>query len=148
MAVGGVSEIVVRKTRAMAKAVSDEGPLIALAKSSKSILESEARSDMGGDMALSNWRRGKPVQVRIRDDIKQRGHVGYLKIAPRPIGPMQVITHGRKAGVSNRRKSRGRGYGPSAGKGTWTRGKAQVTRDGTRIIRQEGIKSVVKAFRS
>jgi len=143
-----VAATIARKVQAMSKAVVDNGPLIGLARQSKRILESEASKDMGGDMALSNWRRGKPVQVRIRDDITVRGAVSELKITPRPIGPMQVITHGRKAGVSNRRKSKGRGYGSSAGKGTWTRGKDRVTREGTRTLRREKVKSVAKAFRS
>jgi hypothetical protein len=148
VAAGGVSTTVVRKSRAMVKAVTDQGPLIGLAKRSKETLASEARRDMGGDMGLSNWRPGKPIQVKIRDDIKELGHVSHLKITPRPFGPMAVITHGRKGGVSSRRKSRGRSYGSSAGKGTWTRGKQRVTRDGTRILRQESTKSVVRAFRS
>jgi hypothetical protein len=145
-----VAAVVARKMLAMEKAATSRGPLIGLAKRSKAILEVEARKDMGGDTALSNWRRSKPVQVRIRDDItSERGDVVQkLRITPRPIGPMAVITHGRKAGVSSRRKSRGRRYGSTRGKGTWVRGRTRVEREGTRIMRQEKAKSVVSAFRS
>jgi hypothetical protein len=134
---------------AMEKAATGRGPLIGLAKRSKAILEAEARKDMGGDTALSNWRRGKPVRVRVRDDfVSQSGDtVQVLKMTPRPLGPMQVITHGRKAGVSTRRKSRGRRFGSSRGKGTWVRGRDRVFREGTKKLRREKASSVIQAFR-
>jgi hypothetical protein len=145
-----VAEAVARKMVAMEKAATGRGPLIGLAKRSKAILEAEARKDMGSDLALSNWRRGKPVRVRVRDDfISERGDVVQsLKFTPRPLGPMQVITKGRKAGVSTRRKSRGRRYGSSRGKGTWDRGRDRVFREGSRNLRREKRADVIRAFKS
>lgn len=145
-----VAATVARKMQAMEKAVTSRGPLIGLAKRSKVILEAEARRDMGGDTALSNWRRSKPVRVRMRDDIttEQGDAVQRLWFYPRPGGPMRVISDGRKAGVSTRRKSRGRRYGSSRGKGTWERGRSRVFREGPRLLRKEKKSSVVRAFRS
>jgi hypothetical protein len=136
--------IVIRKMQALEKSVTGKGPMIGVAKWSKQILESEARKDMGADMALSNWRRSKPVKVRVRDDFISPQE---LKITPRPVGPMQVITHGRSAGVSNRRKTKGRPISSSRGKGTWTRGRVRVERDAPRQLSREYIKSAVAAFR-
>jgi hypothetical protein len=145
-----VAAVVARKMRAMEKAVTGRGPLIGLARRSKTILEAEARRDMGGDTGLSNWRRGKPVQVRMRDNIiTSAGDAEQtLKITPRPIGPMSVITYGRKAGVSSRRKTKGRRYGSSRGKGTWVRGRDRVYAEARRNLRREKVQSVTRAFKS
>jgi hypothetical protein len=145
-----VAAVVARKMQAMEKAATSRGPLIGLAKRSKVILEAEARKDMGADIALSNWRRSKPVRVRMRDDItsEQGDAVQRLWFYPRPAGPMRVISDGRKAGVSSRRKSRGRRYGSSPGKGTWDRGRARVFREGPRLLRKEKTTSITRAFRS
>ena len=139
-----VADAVGRKMVSLEKAVTGRGPLIGVAKTTKRTMEFEARKDMGGDMALSNWRRGRPVRVRIRDDFTGPQE---MRITPRPIGPMQVITHGRKAGVSTRRRSRGRPISSSRGKGTWTRGRSRVQRDAPKVFRREQMKSVVAAFR-
>jgi hypothetical protein len=144
-----VAAVVARKMQAMEKAATSRGPLIGLAKRSKAILEAEARKDMGGDTALSNWRRKKPVQVRMRDDIlSERGDiVQTLRLYPRPAGPMRVITDGRRAG---RKRKRGRNYvwRATQGKKTWRRGTTRVEREGTKNLRREKAKSVVAAFKS
>lgn len=138
-----------RTMLATERAVKSKTPLYKTIQASKTILESEARKDMGGNLSLSNWRRGKPVNVRIRDDWKNVGGDAELAsmITPRPIGPMVVMTHGRNAGVSNRRKSRGRPYPGSRGKGTWTRGRTKVYQQVPTIFRREQIKLVANAFR-
>lgn len=149
------SVIVAKKMEATVKAVTGRGPLIGVIKHSKSLLESELAKDMGRDLALSNWRRGRPVRVRVRDDFVRAGgalvggsDVVAVKITPRPIGPAAVITHGRAAGVSTRRKSRGRRYPASRGKGSWTRGRTRVYSDAPRRFTTEKRKAVVEAFKA
>jgi hypothetical protein len=130
---------------ALEKAVKSRRPLVATVIKSKMVLTAEASGDMGGDMSLSNWRRGRPVTVRIRDKFTGEQEV---TITPSPIGPMKVITHGRKAGVSARRRSSGRRYGASAGKGTWDRGRNRVYTTVPKTFRTEQMREVAKAFKS
>lgn len=144
----GVAAQVAQTMTRLEKAVTSRSPLFKTINASKKMLEAEGRKDMGSDLALSNWRRGRPVRVRIRDNWVDRAGVNEQAsmITPRPIGPMVVMTHGRKPGVSNRRKSRGRRYPGSRGKGTWTRGRDRVYREAPRIFKQHQVRDVVSAF--
>lgn len=134
-----VAATVGRKMVALERSVTGKGPMISTVRKSKRTLEAKSRPDMGGDLALSNWRRSRPVRVRIRDSI---GRDSTAKITPLPIGPMKVITVGRKAGVS-----RGRRYSSSRGKGTWFRARDAASSDASKVFRREQIKDIAKAFK-
>jgi hypothetical protein len=71
------------------------------------------RGDIG-DESLSNWRPGRPISMRTRFVVKG----GTIELTPqgRAIGPWTVLHRGRRAGISRR----GRRYGGSSGRGTWS----------------------------
>ena len=100
----------------IAKELTDERLLNAVGMEGKRIGADEIRADAGGDTSMSNWRRGRPINLAPRFDLKGTDAV---EIAPRPRarGPVRVLTSGRRAGVSRR----GRPVSASTGKGTWDR---------------------------
>jgi len=100
------------KSEAMLKAVGMEG---------KKIGTDQIRSDTGGDARMTNWRRGRPINLTPRFDIKSDTSV---EIAPpgRARGPVRVLTDGRQAGTSRR----GRPVSSSRGKGTWSAAAAEM----------------------
>lgn len=90
------------------------------------------RGDIG-DTSMSNWRRGRPIDIGAR--FKDDGPDAIVILpASRSGGPMRVLEEGRKAGGSHdlilvgkarkdgtrRAKSRGRNQGATSGKNTWT----------------------------
>jgi hypothetical protein len=72
------------------------------------------RGDIG-DTSMSNWRRGRPIQIAARYDFVNASAI-QVKPTPRSIGPMSVLESGRSGGVSKR----GRRYSGSRGKRTWS----------------------------
>ena len=70
------------KSEAMLKAVGMEG---------KKIGSDQIRSDTGGDARMTNWRRGRPINLTPRFDVKSDTS---LENAPpgRPRGPVRVLT--------------------------------------------------------
>ena len=86
-----------------------------------------------GDHSMSHWRRGSPIQIEARFDVKSDSEVEVMP-SPRSRGPWRVLEEGRKPGgafdlvqVGRRRKdgtrrgkSRGHNQGATAGKGTWS----------------------------
>lgn len=95
----------------------------------------------GGDLSLSNWRRGRPVNLGVRFDTVS---AQTLEIGPRPRGrgPVRVLTEGRKAGVSKR----GRPVSASRGKGTWDRASAEMERELPDVARKHTSKVLRKHF--
>jgi len=142
-----VAATVGRKMAALEKSMTGKGPIIGLAKKSKALIETEVRRDAGGDLAMSNWRRSKPIQIKARDTILD-GPGLLIEPQARARGPMRVLNDGRIAGVSERRRSLGRRYPASRGKGTWTRGRKKVEDNATKTLRREYRASTFRAFRS
>jgi hypothetical protein len=96
-----------------------------------------------GDLSMSNWRRGRPIQVTGRFDVE--GDSLIISPAARAIGPMRVLEDGRRAGTARGRRGRpGRRVSSSRGKSTWS--------DAVRIMEREVpgriAKQVNKAIRS
>lgn len=94
----------------------------------KTIATDEVRSALG-DTSMSNWRRGRPIQITSRFDVKGPTSV---EIAPnrRAAGPMRVLTDGRRAGVSRK----GRRYGATRGRGTWDRAEQKMQDDLPKVM--------------
>jgi hypothetical protein len=110
-----------------------------------------------GDMSMSNWRRGSPIQITARYDV--RGDTVEVTAAPRARGPFTVLEEGRRAGAATdlvlvgrvrkksgtrRAKSRGRGQGATAGKNTWSEAVEIMERETPRRMAE----IVAKAVRS
>ena len=100
----------------VAKELTDERLLNAVGMEGKRIGTTEIRADTGGDAKMSNWRRGRPINLATRFDIQGESTV-QIAPAPRARGPVRVLTSGRQAGQSRR----GRPVSASRGKGTWDR---------------------------
>ena len=112
------------------------------------------RGDLG-DLSMSGWRRGKPIEVTGRYD-RLSDHEVAMSPGKRARGPMRVLQQGRNPGLSaaapriskktGRELKRRRWNGTTAGKGTWT--------DATKIMQDhagpymaaEVHKSLVKTF--
>lgn len=90
------------------------------------------KSDLG-DLSMSNWRRGRPINITSRFDIKSDDTLEVTP-SPRARGPMRVLEEGRRGGSAsdlvqgrrtksgNRRRgrARGRNQGATAAKNTWS----------------------------
>jgi hypothetical protein len=104
------------KLERVAKDLTDAKLLQAVGMEGKRIGTDSIRADTGGDARMSNWRRGRPINLATRFDLVGDSAV---EIAPgkRARGPVRVLQDGRRAGVSRK----GRPVSASAGKGTWER---------------------------
>jgi len=100
----------------VAKDLTDERLLNAVGMEGKKIGTTEIRADTGGDARMTNWRRGRPINLAARFDVQGADAV-QIAPAPRARGPVRVLTSGRQAGQSRR----GRPVSASRGKGTWDR---------------------------
>lgn len=88
-------------------------------KAKKMILE-EAKTDTGGDYALSGWRRAPRKPVKLRGGFELRSN-STAEFSPKPNGLWKVMEEGRDSGISKKRATRGRVYGRTRGKGTWSK---------------------------
>lgn len=130
-----------RKVQRLEKELSDDSLMKAVGVKGKQIGNQAIQSAAGGDLALSNWRRGRPVNIGVRfDNVNPQ----TLEIGPRPRGrgPVRVLTDGRKAGVSKR----GRPVSASRGKGTWDRASAEMERELPDVARKHTSKVLRKNF--
>lgn len=126
--------------RAMREALNKVG------QAAKDDVAEAVRRDLG-DLSMSNWRRGRPIQLVARYDMV--GDTG-LAVTPakRARGPMRVLQEGRRAGVSKGRRGRApRRYGSSAGKGTWTNATRLVERRTTGRVAPEVRKAIARQFK-
>jgi hypothetical protein len=108
----------------------------------KKDVDAAVRGDLG-DLSMSNWRRGRPIQVTGRFDVE--GDSLVISPAARSRGPMRVLEDGRRAGTARGRRGRpGRRVSSSRGKSTWS--------DAVQIMEREVpgriAKQVNKAIRS
>jgi hypothetical protein len=94
----------------------------------KKILLEEGRRDTGGNNQLSGWRRSPRKAVRVRAGFELRSD-GTAEFVPKPNGIWKVLEQGRDSGISKKRATRGRVYGRTAGKNTWSRAWAKINPD-------------------
>jgi hypothetical protein len=87
-----------------------------------------------GDQSMSNWWRGRPINLAARYELKGDSSIEVTP-APRARGPWRVLEDGRRGGSATdlvlvgrvrkksgtrRARSRGRNQGATAGKNTWS----------------------------
>ena len=130
-----------RKVQRIEKELSDESLMRAVGLKGKQIGNSAIQSGAGGDLALSNWRRGRPINLGVRFD---NVNPSTLEIAPRPRarGAVKVLNEGRKAGTSRR----GRPVSASRGKGSWTKASTEMERELPDVARKHTSKVLRKHF--
>jgi len=88
-------------------------------KTKKELLDT-AKQDVGSDAYMSGWRRPPRKRVRVRAGFDFLSD-GQIEFKPKPNGVWKVLEEGRDSGISRRRATRGRVYGRTAGKSTWSR---------------------------
>ena len=112
-----------------------------------------------GDHSMSHWRRGAPIPIEARFDVKSDSEVEVMP-SPRSRGPWRVLEDGRKGGsatdmvqVGRRRKdgtrrgkSRGRNQGATSGKATWSDGEALMAQRTPGRVQEEHVKALRSAF--
>ena len=130
----------VAKVERTAKELTDERLLMAVGMAGKRIGTDAVKSDIG-DLSMSNWRRGRPVQLGSRFDVKGDNAV---EIGPgkRARGPVRVLTEGRKAGASRK----GRPVSSSRGKGTWTAAQTEMERELPKVAHDHVTKVLRRNF--
>lgn len=108
-----------------------------LGVAAKKDTEDAVRRDLG-DLSMSNWRRGRPIAIGARFDIKNPTTAAVLP-APRARGPFKVLEQGRSAGMSRgTRRRASRTVGSTRGKRTWS--------DAERLIEQRTPKRAMDAM--
>jgi hypothetical protein len=111
-----------------------------------------------GDHSMSHWRRGRPIDINARYDVK--GDTVEITPTPRSSGPWRVLEDGRQGGGSHdlvlvgrvrkdgtrRARSRGRSSGATRGKGTWSDAEERIGRETPKRAEQEFVKSLKKVL--
>ena len=130
-----------RKVKRIEVELSDESLMRAVGMKGKQIGNANIQSDAGGDLSLSNWRRGRPINMGVRFD---NVNPSLLEIGPRPRarGVAKVLSEGRKPGVSRR----GRPVSGSRGKGTWGKATSEMERELPDVARKHTSKVLRKHF--
>jgi len=151
-----LGELVNDKMVACMQAVEGQSTKEALKRvgiESRKIVRRELVKDVGSDEAMSNWRRGRPVTLRMwfeqpSDDM--------LVVAPSRYsrGIWRTLEDGRRAGTRGRyrrRATRSRQrpirWGASRGKQTWSRSMSIVESKGSDLYRRAQRDKVVDAFK-
>lgn len=115
----------------------------------KKLIDREVRKDFGGDLAMSNWRRRRPV--KLRSGFEQPAD-NTLAFNPKPAGLWQVAEQGRRSGSRTRRRRGGnrqtvtKTWGASKGKFTWTRSQRQLVDKTPTLYRKVQRQRVLDAF--
>jgi hypothetical protein len=129
----------VRKVNKLEKDLTDDALLNAVGMKGKQIGTSAISSEIG-DTSLSNWRRGRPIDMKSRFDIK--GDAVVIGPNKRGRGPVRVLNEGRKAGTSRK----GRPVSSSQGKGTWNRAQDEMERELPKVANRHAVKVIRKHF--
>jgi len=128
----------------VAKDLTDAKLLQAVGMEGKKIATKALKSDLG-DTSMSNWRRGKPINLTPRFDITDS--VVEIGPAKRAKGPWRVLEEGRKAGTSRGTKKRAsRPVSASRGKGTWTSAVNEMERDLVKVAHKHTTAVLRKHF--
>ena len=94
-----------------------------------------------GDQSMSNWRRGRPIQISGRYEVRSDTALELLP-ARRAGGPMRVLEDGRKAGTARS----GRPVSATRGKGTWSKAEQTMERTLPRIAAEAVRDSLRRQF--
>lgn len=108
-----------------------------------------------GDRSMSHWRRGNPIELAARYDVRSDSEVEVLP-TPRSRGPWRVMEDGRRAGSAydlvqvgrvrkdgtRRGRSRGRNSGATQGKNTWTEASALMEQRTPERVQDEHVKLI------
>ena len=126
----------------VAKDLTDAKLLQSVGMEGKKIGTGALRNDIG-DTSMSNWRRGRPINLATRFDVVSDSAV---EIGPgkRAAGPWRVLEEGRRAGVSKKRSRRP--VSASAGKGTWSDATRQMETELPNVARDHVTKVLRKHF--
>ena len=110
--------------------------LQAIAMQTKGDVEDAVRGTLG-DLSMSRWRRGSPIDIKARFDIKD-DHSFEMMPVGKAAGPMRVLESGRQAHTAGGKRRKGsytskktgvtkdrfstvkRNVGATRGKGTWS----------------------------
>jgi hypothetical protein len=136
-------------TKAVASNADMRATLVKVGVEGRKIIEKEVRKDFGADLAMSNWRRRKPVKLRVGFEVPKDS---LLEFNPKPAGIWQVAEQGRRSGSRPPRRRRGSGrrgpssWGPSKGKRTWSRSQRELVAKTPETFRRIQRKRVVDAF--
>ena len=121
----------------------------------KKIVRRQLVKDVGADEAMSNWRRSKPVPLRVWFE---QPSDNMIVLEPsrygRGRGIWRTLEDGRRAGTRGRyrrRATRSRQrpirWGASRGKQTWSRSMAEFESKGSDLYRRVQRDKVVDAFK-
>jgi hypothetical protein len=127
-----------------------------IGKESKGDAEKAVRGDLG-DLSMSNWRRGSPIQILARYDLRS-DHEIEVTPSPRARGPWRVLEDGRRGGAATdlvlvgrvrksgtrRAKSRGRNQGGTAGKSTWSDAVAIMERETPKRVDRYVVEAAIR----
>jgi hypothetical protein len=96
------------------------------------------KSDIG-DTSMSNWRRKRPIKIAARYDFLSESEI-EVKPTPRSFGPWKVLEQGRRPGTSKR----GRRYGASRGKNTWSEAVKIMERETPKRVDRYVVKAAIR----
>jgi len=91
------------------------------------------------DTSMSNWRRGRPIKMAARYDFKSDHEIEVHPTKPSG-GPWKVLESGRRAGTSKK----GRRYGASRGKNTWSDALAIMERETPARVDKHIVKAAIR----
>lgn len=157
---GGEFAPFLAKMERLQREVGGEGQrrmLDVLGKGAKQDVEAAVHGDLG-DLSMSHWWRGRPIQIQGRYDVK--GDTVEVTPSPRARGPMRLLQDGRRGGGSHdlvlvgrvrkdgtrRARSRGRSSGATRGKGTWSDATDRIARETPKRAEQEFVKSLKRVL--
>jgi hypothetical protein len=129
-----------RKVDKVLDEIDDPGLFRAVGMAGKKLGTAAVQNDIG-DTSMSNWRRGRPINLSSRFDVVSENTV---EIAPgkRARGPVRVLNEGRKPGVSRR----GRPVSGSRGKNTWSDATEAMERELPRVAHEHVTRVLRKHF--
>jgi hypothetical protein len=135
-----------RKLERVRADLSDDRVMVAVGVEGKKLGNRAITADAGGNLALTNWRRGRPLNLAVRfDQVGDR--TVQIAPAPRSRGPVRVLTSGRQPGMSKARRGRGpRRVGATAAKGTWTEATDVMRRELPKVAAQHTTAVLAKHF--
>lgn len=130
--------------------------LEAIGKAAKEDAHGAVRGDIG-DQSMSNWWRGRPIQVQARYDLKGDSTIEVTP-TPRSRGPWRVLEDGRRPGGAydlvqvgrvrkngtRRAKSRGRNQGATAAKTTWSDALAIMERETPKRVDKYVVEAAIR----
>lgn len=130
----------------VARDLTDAKVLEAVGMRGKQIGTAEIGADTGGDARMSNWRRGRPINLSARFDVLDDSTV-EIGPAKRARGPVKVLTFGRQPGMSRGTRRRApRPVSASQGKGTWGRATESMERELPKVVQRHTVSVLRKHF--